>query len=171
MNIRSSINTLVVGAVADKDDIRNLLKNDHDEALEIAKEMHETDDAARRAALIAKLTPALVAHSRAEEDEVYDPLIALKKSAEARGIGNEGYVEHGMLDGLLDGLGKLDASDADKWKAKAKVLFELLQHHVEEEHDVMFRQLTEHFTAEQLVAMGKAFTAAKQHAVQKRAAA
>ncbi len=161
MNIKASINKLVVDTSANKKDVRSLLKKDHEEALKIAKEMYESDDAAHRKALLSKLKPALVAHSRAEESAVYDPLLAMKSCEEARGIGNEGYVEHGLLDELLEGLAKAKTCAGEKWKAKGKVLYELLSHHVEEEHDVMFSELAKHYDSDQLVAMGKAFEAAK----------
>ncbi len=113
-------------------DVRNLLRADHEEALEVAEQMQKAKLATRRKALLAKLKPALTAHSRAEEKQVYNALLKLKKSEKSHDIGNEGFVEHSLLDELLKRLAKTSAA-SDTWKAQAKVLHELLEHHIEEE--------------------------------------
>jgi hypothetical protein len=47
------------------------------------------------------------------------------------------------------------------WKAKAKVLNELLSHHVDEEQSDIFAELGEYFDSEELAAMGTRFLADK----------
>jgi hypothetical protein len=162
MTIKAAVNKLVIETSADQHDVRVLLKTDHDEALAIAKEMCETGDAQRRHSLLGKLKPALVAHSRAEETKVYDLLIKVKDCQEAHDIGNEGYVEHSLLDKLLVALEHTQASDSDKWRAQAKVLHELLSHHIEEEHGTMFSELAKHFDSAARIKMGEAFLSEKQ---------
>jgi len=161
MNIVEGIFAKVESRLASDSDIRTLLRKDHEEALDLAKRICEAAKGEQRKALFKKLKPALVAHSRAEEAVVYRPLIALKQDQDARGIGLEGFVEHGLLDALLEKLSASRSPDSEIWAANAKVLHELLQHHVDEEQSTMFGELGKNFDDAQLEAMGKKFVAAK----------
>jgi hypothetical protein len=159
MTLVDDIKTLLESPRMNVKDVRTLLRGDHDELLQVARDMFESEGAEERRTLLKKLKPALVAHSRAEEKEVYEPLTKL--AGETRDIAYEGYVEHGLLDELLERLSKSRKTETDEWKAHAKVLFELLQHHIEEEHAQMFDELVERFSDEQREVMGRRFVAAK----------
>jgi hypothetical protein len=161
MSLTQAIKGQIGSRMAGDEDVRNLLREDHEDALELARQMCEAKGGAARKALLKKLKPALVAHSRAEEATVYRPLLALKKDEDARGIANEGFVEHGLLDVLLAKLSSSRAPDSEAWAANAKVLHEMLQHHIDEEHNQMFAELGDNFDGDQLDAMGKRFVAAK----------
>jgi hemerythrin superfamily protein len=138
------------------EDVRALLAKDHEEAKALAKQMHETASAARRTALLGKLKPALTAHSRAEEKVVYDALLRVRANDDSHELGDEGYVEHSLVDELLSTLAKTRSS-TERWKATAKVLHELLEHHIEEEETDIFALLGDHFDRDQLQAMGAQF--------------
>jgi len=140
-------------------DIRNCLKKDHVEALATAQEMSATDSPERARSLFAALRVALTAHSRAEEKIVYNALKRSKRD-DAVELAHEGEVEHALCDDLLAQMARGKAN-SENWKAKATVVYELLQHHIEEEHAEMFKQLGELFTAAELSAMGERFEAAK----------
>jgi hypothetical protein len=140
-------------------DIRTHLKADHEQALAVAQEMAETDDAQHARTLYKELKAALTAHSRAEEKVVYAALNRSKRE-DAVEMAHEGEVEHGLCDELLAQMAR-GKSDSQTWKAKATVVHELLEHHIEEEHDEMFKQLGELFSAAELAAMGERFEAAK----------
>jgi hemerythrin-like domain-containing protein len=161
MNIVEGIFAKVESRLASDTDIRTLLRKDHEEALDLAKRICEATTGEHRKTLLKKLKPALVAHSRAEEAVVYRPLIALKQDEGARGIGLEGFVEHNLLDTLLEKLSASRSPNSEIWAANAKVLHELLQHHIDEEHSTMFGELAKNFDAAQLEAMGKHFVAEK----------
>ena len=141
-------------------DIRDLLRKDHVEALRLAKHMSETNDAASAKNAYKTLRTELTAHSRAEEAVVYAALnkLGVKDATE---MGHEGEVEHGLCDELLTQMAR-GGADKDTWKAKATVVCELLEHHVEEEHTEMFPLLAKHFSAEERVAMGAKFEARKR---------
>jgi hypothetical protein len=51
--------------------------------------------------------------------------------------------------------------DSDKARAHFTVVKELLEHHIDEEHTEMFKQLGEHFSSEELAAMAERFEADK----------
>jgi hypothetical protein len=160
MAVTKTLKALAARATMGDADVRALLTKDHVEALDLAKRMSEAKGAAARKAILKKLKPALAAHSRAEEQAVYNPLLKVR-SKDSNDIGNEGYVEHSLLDELLARLSR-GAGASDKWKAEAKVLYEILDHHVSEEQSEMYADLGERFSAEELEQMGLRFTRLKQ---------
>ena len=166
MKVATAVKAMVARAFMAPGDVRVLLQKDHDEALDLAEKMQKATQPGRRKEILKKLKPALVAHSRAEEKEVYNALLKLKKSKESQDMANEGFVEHSLLDELLDSLAR-GAATSDNWKARAKVLHELLDHHVSEEKTEMFVDLGENFTSAQLVAMGTRFERTKQALLKK----
>ena len=70
-------------------------------------------------------------------------------------------MEHSLVDVLLERLGKTELAGTDAWKAHAKVLKEMLEHHIKEEERGIFEELGEHFSDDQRVAMGADFAAKK----------
>jgi hypothetical protein len=156
MSFVNTVKSLSARATMDHEDVRSLLMKDHDEAKAVAKQMHEATTAARRMALLAKLKPALTAHSRAEERVVYNALLRVRSDDPSHVLADEGYVEHSLLDELLTTLSSTDAG-ADRWKANAKVLDELLEHHTAEEQSDVFAKLGDHFERDKLEAMGTQF--------------
>ena len=156
MSLVNKMKSLGARATMNEEDVRALLVKDHEEAKALAKEMHETASAARRMTLLGKLKPALTAHSRVEEKVVYDALLRVRANDESHELGDEGYVEHSLVDELLATLETSDAS-AERWKATAKVLHELLEHHIQEEESDVFALLGEHYDRDELQAMGVQF--------------
>jgi hemerythrin-like domain-containing protein len=141
-------------------DIRDLIRHDHEELLDLVGKLCEARTAAARSRLLKQLAYAAPAHDKPEERAVY---AALKKATdESADIAHEGKVEHELVSGLLKKLSRMRDLGSDQAKAHAEVLKELLEHHIEEEHSEMFEQLERDFDAEQRVVMGAAFLAAKQ---------
>ena len=143
------------------EDIRAALHDDHVRIRELATEMSEARTASRRIASFEALKPLLAAHARTEERVVYEALVKVRGSAQSRDLGNEGFVEHSLVDVLLERLGKTSLAGTDAWKAHAIVLKELLDHHVKEEESEIFDALGEHFTDEARAQMAQAFQAGK----------
>jgi hypothetical protein len=158
MSIVNKVKSLGARAMMADADVRALLENDHDEARELAQQMCEASGQ-RRLALLGRLKPILTAHSRAEERAVYTALLQVRKQ-EPDTLAEEGFVEHGLVDELLAKLAALEPA-TDVWLAHAKVLKELLEHHIDEEQTDTFAELGNHFTREELVAMGKRFAREK----------
>lgn len=143
-------------------DIRALLHADHEEISALTEQMSSDESKAKRIRAFNQLKPFLTAHARAEEQAVYVALVKLRGSPEARAYGNEGAVEHSLVDVLMERLSKTEVAATDAWKAHAQVLRELLDHHIKEEERGIFEELGEHFSDEQRVAMGADFVARKQ---------
>jgi len=118
--------------------------------------------------LLERLKKNLTAHSRAEEQVVYDALIRLRAKQDVHVIGEEGYVEHGAVDDLLTRISRLEAG-TDLWLAHAKVIREMLEHHISEEQNEIFAQLGDLFSSEELVAMGGQFLRRKARVLTQQA--
>ena len=88
MNIVETVVTQVGSMLAGDEDIRSILRKEHEEALDLTKKICDARSAEQRRSLFKKLKAALTAHSRSEEVNVYRPLMALKKDEEARAIAN-----------------------------------------------------------------------------------
>ena len=171
MTLQDEIKLLLEAPTMNAADVRTLLRQDHDELLQFARDMYESESGDERRALFRQLKPALIAHSRAEEREVYDALLRLDESETARNLANEGYVEHGVLDDLLEKLSRSRKTESDEWKAHAKVLLHILERHIEVSRDLLFEELNEHYSDDEREVMGRRFTAAKARMAMKARAA
>jgi hemerythrin superfamily protein len=148
--------------VYDGSDIRALLHADHEQIRALTEEISSDASTQKRVRAFDQLKPFLTAHARAEEQAVYIPLVNLRGSPDSRADGNEGFVEHSLVDVLVERLSKTDLAATDAWKAHAQVLQETLDHHIKEEERGIFGELGEHFTDEQRDAMGADFVARKE---------
>jgi hemerythrin superfamily protein len=141
-------------------DILDTLAAEHDEVQELLGKLVKSDNAREQKSLVAQIKKALVPHTKAEEKVVYDAVLALK-GREAKIDGNEGYIEHGLADATLKKLDKLTANTPE-FKAAAKVLKELIDHHVKEEEDAIWDQVKDNFSADQRERMNRDFLALKK---------
>jgi hypothetical protein len=142
-------------------DILDTLKKEHGEVAELLKKLVESQKAAERKSLFRKIKGALVPHVRAEEKVVYDAILALRDKT-AKQDGEEGYLEHGLADKLLATLGKISNAMSPEFSAAAKVLKEIVEHHVEEEERNVWADVRKHFSEEERLEMNRRFEAAKQ---------
>src|SRR5579871_3011368 len=133
-------------------DILDLLQKDHDETEDLLDKLVESRNGAERKALLKKIKTALVPHLRAEEKVVYDAVIGARGKKEAQD-GEEGYLEHGLADRMLATLGKIAGAMSPEFSAAAKVLRELVVHHVQEEENNIWPDVREHFSDEERVEM------------------
>ena len=166
MTIRTSIaqaTRSVMGTLnpqESENDILSTLQAEHDEVQEMLEKLNGSDNAREQKQLVARIKAALVPHNRAEEKVVYDAVLALK-GREARVDGHEGYIEHNLGGITLKKLEKLTANTPE-FKAAAKVLKELVDHHVEEEERNIWSLVRRNFSAEDRAAMNRNFLAAKK---------
>jgi hemerythrin-like domain-containing protein len=140
--------------------IVTLLRKDHGELLAQAKAMSTAQDPTQARACYTALKALLVAHSRADETVVYRALDSLGIPT-VQAATQEGEVEHGLCDHLMAYLAR-GKPEAALWKARAQVVYELLEHHIEEEHTDMLPLLSKHFSAEERAALGHSFEARKR---------
>jgi iron-sulfur cluster repair protein YtfE (RIC family) len=121
----------------------------------------DSESGSERKSLLSQIKSALVPHVRAEEKIVYDAVISLRDK-DAKQDGQEGYLEHGLADKMLATLGKIDNAMSPEFGAAAKVLKELVAHHVEEEESNVWADVKEHFSIDQRHLMNSRYLAAKK---------
>ena len=148
-------------APAPAGDILATLHKEHEEVQDLLKQLVDSDSAPQRRDLLRQIKDALVPHTKAEEKVVYDRVLALK--GEKNKIdGHEGYFEHETADRMLANLGEIEQVKSAEFTAAAKVLKELIAHHVEEEERNIWADVRENFSDDRRVEMNEEFEAAKK---------
>ena len=84
------------------------------------------------------------------------------KDKGAKQDGEEGHFEHGLAEKMLTTLGKIANATSPEFSAAAKVLKELVEHHVEEEEKNVWADVRKNFTDEDRLQMNRSFEAAKK---------
>jgi hemerythrin-like domain-containing protein len=163
MAIIDTLKKSLTGEDADKadNDILDTLKQEHRDVAEMLEKLVESTSAAERKSLLNSIKNALVPHLRAEEKVVYDAVLALR-GKDQHVHGEEGYLEHGLGDKMLTQLGRMKDVMSAEFSAGAKVLKELVEHHVEEEEKAIWSDVQDNFSDEDRIAMNKKFLAAKK---------
>jgi hemerythrin-like domain-containing protein len=139
-----------------------LLKTDHDKVKRLLNELESTTERGvkTRSELFATIKGELTLHEIVEEEIFYPELKAHPK---AKDIVLEGFQEHHVVDLLMGELEALDVAD-ETWGAKAVVMKENIEHHIEEEEGEMFRTARQVFEAAELDDLGSRMEARKQSA-------
>jgi hypothetical protein len=141
-----------------------LLKADHDKVKRLLADIEDTTERAvkTRAELFATIKGELTVHEIIEEEIFYPELKAHPKAKE---IVLEGYEEHHVVDTIM---GELEATpvEDETWGAKAKVMKENLEHHIEEEEGEMFKTARQVFDAAELEDLGVRMESRRQEAKQ-----
>lgn len=137
-------------------EIYELLKKDHRTVQDLFKRIESTMD--ERGALMDEIDQELRAHSEAEDAVFY---AYLETQDETREMILEGREKHKIVTQLLDELTGLDTED-EEFSAKLKVLKELVEHHVEEEENEMFKEARKVIDKDLAADLGERFTEEKQ---------
>jgi hemerythrin-like domain-containing protein len=132
-------------------DAIKLLKDDHKKVKNLLEEVDSTTERGvkTREELFGKIKSEMEIHETIEE-EIFYP--ALKEHPKAKDIVLEGYEEHHVVDEIMGELA-VTAFDDERWGAKASVMKENIEHHIEEEEGEMFvkaQQLMEDAELEEL---------------------
>src|SRR6187431_1282993 len=133
-------------------DAITLLKTDHDKVKKLLNELETTTERGvkTRSELFATIKGELTVHEAIEEEIFYPELKAHPK---AKDVVLEGFQEHHVVDLLMGELESLDVSD-EAWGAKAIVMKENIEHHIEEEEGEMFKQARSVFDRQELEDLG-----------------
>ena len=132
-----------------------LLENDHKKMRKLLEELESTTERGirTREELYSTIKGELLVHEAIEE-EIFYP--ALKEHPKAEDIVLEGYEEHHVVDVVM--------AEHESWGAKAKVMKENVEHHMEEEEGEMFKQARSVFDADELQELGERMAARKAQA-------
>ncbi|HEY0442840.1 MAG TPA: hemerythrin domain-containing protein [Candidatus Limnocylindrales bacterium] len=139
-----------------------MLEADHRKVKALLNDLESTTERGvkTRAELFSTIKGELTLHEVIEEEIFYPELKAHPK---AKDIVLEGYEEHHVVDTLMGELEELDVAD-ESWGAKAKVMKENIEHHIEEEEGEMFKQARQVFDAAELRDLGSRMEARKKTA-------
>ncbi len=141
-------------------DLLQTLKSEHDEVKALLKELDGAATAAQRKALVRSIKGALVPHSKAEEKVLYAAIIGLK-DRDAQIDAHEGTIEHDLAAQTLQKLDGIASPTSAEHLATAKVLKELVEHHIEEEESNVWGDAKEHLTTDERIAMNRRYLRAK----------
>lgn len=113
-----------------------LLAEDHRAARGLLEQILETidDDPEGARLLLDEARVQILAHAHAEARTLY---IALEPDESTSDLAHEGREEHAVVENLLDELSVTRVVD-DSYRAKIKVITDLLDHHIDEEELHMF---------------------------------
>ena len=139
-----------------------MLKADHDTVKKLLNELESTTERGvkTREDLFTRIRADLTVHEVIEE-EIFYP--ALKEHPKAKDIVLEAYEEHNVVDTLLGELSALPF-DHETWGAKATVMKENIEHHIEEEEGEMFPQARRVFDEAELEELGRRMAARRESA-------
>ena len=132
-----------------------MLKSDHATVKRLLRELGETTDRAtkQREALVEQIERELKMHAQLEEEVFYPAFKAAARGSEAEELFYEAAEEHHIVDMVLPAL-KAANPKSHEFKAKAKVLLDLVEHHIKEEETQMFKEARDLFGDEQLRELG-----------------
>ena len=134
-------------------DAITLLTTDHKKVKRLLGELESTTERGvkTRTELFATIKGELTVHEIIEEEIFYPELKAHPK---AKDIVLEGFEEHHVVDLLMSELEALPVED-ETWGAKALVMKENIEHHIEEEEGEMFKAARSVFDRAELDDLGR----------------
>lgn len=139
-----------------------MLKADHATLKRLLRELSETSERAtkQRELLVERIEREVKMHAQVEEEVFYPAFKAATRGEEAEEMFYEAAEEHHIVDMVLPAL-KAANPKSHEFGAKAKVLKDLIEHHVREEETEMFVEARERFSEEQLRELGDLMQARK----------
>ena len=139
-------------------DVVDLIMQDHREVERLFDQLRNSPE--KRPNLVPVLTTLLVAHSRAEETEVYP--VAAAEAGEADDVAHS-QEEHIQAEKLLEQLAGADP-ESSSFDEMQKDLVDAVTHHVEEEESKVLPGMRDRLSESRLAELGEAFAATrKQH--------
>ncbi len=140
-------------AIEKSQDIIPLILADHKPLKKLIKILKDADgDFSMRKSALKQFGPLLMTHAHSEEKALYK---FMEKLEELREESYEGEVEHQLAEQMLKAA--LSETNEDMWSAKAKVLAELVEHHIEEEEEEMLPDFKKESSAEERGVIGEKY--------------
>ena len=137
-------------------DAFNLLKEDHRKVEELFEQLESARGQAKLR-VFEQIKMELELHTHIEEKIFYPELEKPKQTHE---LVLEAYEEHDVVKKLLRELGRAKTA-SEEWEAKAKVLQENVEHHVEEEENELFPKASAALSEEEIEDLGERMAAEK----------
>ena len=132
-----------------------VLHKDHELFKDILLKLKQSasTESKRREELFGEFKLEIVPHTKAEEEVFYPPLKENKESYEDV---LESFEEHHVISLIL---GELDLmpKQLDQWRAKLRVCKEVVEHHIMEEEDKIFKAATKLLSRDQMQTIFEGF--------------
>lgn len=140
-----------------------MLKADHVKVKRLLRRLGETGSRAvkERERLVSEIERELKVHSQIEEELFYPTFKKVAEKTEAEDLFYEATEEHHVVDMVLPAL-KAASPKSHEFEAKAKVLKDLVEHHIQEEETQMFAKARKLMDDEQLRALGDLMQSRKE---------
>ena len=138
-------------------DAFNLLKADHQKVAGLFDEL-ESADGKQKLSVFAEIKTELELHTHVEETIFYP---ALEEPKETHDLTLEAYEEHDVVKRLLQELSRARSAN-EEWEAKAKVLRENVEHHVEEEENELFKKASKALSRDEIETLGEQMQSEKE---------
>lgn len=122
-------------------EILEMLKEDHQKvkkAFKQAEKLHEQEALEELQALVEQTCAEIEVHARLEEELFYP---AAREAVKEEDLIEEAEVEHGSAKALIEQLEGMSPDDP-KYMATFTVLGEYVKHHIKEEENELFEQIT-----------------------------
>jgi hemerythrin-like domain-containing protein len=139
-----------------------MLKSDHATVKRLLRELDETSERAtkQREQLVLQLESEIKMHAQVEEEVFYPAFKAATEKTDQVDLFYEAAEEHHIVDMVLPAL-KAANPKSKEFGAKAKVLKDLIEHHIKEEEQQMFAVARQVFDEDQLAELGELMQARK----------
>ena len=133
----------------------SMLKSDHAKVKRLLRELNDSGSGATklREQLVAQIEQEVKTHSQLEEEIFYPAFKAAAAKSDQEHLFYEAAEEHHVVDMELPAL-KAANPKSHEFEAKAKVLKDLLEHHIREEEGPMFTAARELLSEDQLRELG-----------------
>lgn len=138
-------------------DAFSLLKEDHRKVEDLFEQLESARGQAKMR-VFEQIKMELELHTHIEETVFYP---ALEKPKQTHDLTLEAYEEHDVVKKLLQELSRAKTAN-EEWEAKAKVLQENVEHHVEEEEGELFTKAEAALSEEQIETLGEQMEAEKE---------
>jgi hemerythrin-like domain-containing protein len=129
------------------------LKRDHTKLKSLLAALQGAKAPTRRQSLLAQTEALLKQHTQLEEQLFYPAFREMAQNKHDRQLFHEATEEHHTVDVVLPEV-KQAQHEPDVFAARAKVLKELVTHHIEEEHSDLFPRARRLLTRETLQEIG-----------------
>jgi hemerythrin-like domain-containing protein len=137
-----------------------MLKADHTTIKRLLRELNEASAVKERERLVNLLEQEVKMHAQVEEEVFYPAFKAASRGTDAEDMFYEATEEHHIVDMVLPAL-KAANPKSHEFEAKAKVLKELIEHHIKEEESEMFASARQMFSDDSLRELGDLMQARK----------
>ncbi|MFD7922036.1 hemerythrin domain-containing protein [Streptomyces sp. NPDC059740] len=138
-------------------DVVALILEDHRRMEDLFRTMRNAQ--ADRSAALGEFAQLLIAHSSAEEDEVY-PALRRYKNVDGDDVDHSVH-EHREANEALLALLEVEDTGSEEWDERLEDLVTAVNHHADEEERTLLNDARENVTADRRSQLGQAFRTAR----------